>query len=258
MSDTARLHLETLAAADSSVELGPVGVAARRTEALQAYESLVNDRGALLRLEPELVQLAKEGLPGAVVYATLLLRQLGRDVTPLRAKYADDRRHCTVMPGGCMGVSHWLCEAVGWASGQPFAHPARLLEYELDGIANASWFELPSPKVLEAARARRGRDGRLAEGNWVFSFAELFVEPAKLRAGGPTLERLLAHPAPAVPIYAALLVREIDRAAGERALAALAHSGGSVLRVVPKRWLPPARSTVLVADLVRELAIWPR
>jgi hypothetical protein len=258
MSDQARAQLAVLASAESAVELGPVGVAAVVTDACRAYRALAQDRDAVARLEPELVAMTREGSPAAIIYAALLLRGAGRDVTPLLAPHADDRRPCTVFPGGCTGMTHWLCEATRWAaSGQHWSHPERILAHELDNLQLARWFELPSAEVLEAARGQLRRDGRLAVGNWTFTFAELFVSRGRIGMARARLAELLAHRAPAVRLYAALLVREVDRAAGERALAVLAASTDQVERLSPTRFRPQRTRLEPIAAIAKELASWP-
>lgn len=259
MDDATRSQLATLARASSSVALGPAGYAATVSDECRAYLALAQDRTALEALEPELVRLTREGPPGAIVYAALLLRSLGRDVSPLLEPYRDDRRDCRVFPGGCMSMTHWLSEAVRWVlTGQPWSHPDRLLEYELDRLAGANWFELPSEKLLEHTREGRRRDGRMASGNWVFTFTELFLDRDKLQRARPALERLLAHQVPHVRLYAALLLRELDRSAGESALAAQALSGVAVFQLSP-RWggLSTRTSEVPIHEVVTGLAQWP-
>ncbi|HET9933270.1 MAG TPA: hypothetical protein VFQ35_21345, partial [Polyangiaceae bacterium] len=237
MQTSAQAHLAVLASAVSSVELGPVGVAAQVTDGFRAYQALTADRDALRGLEPELVRLTREGSPAAIIYAALLLRGLGRDVVPLLASYREDHRPCSVFPGGCQGVTHWLNEAARWVTtGEFWSDPDRLLGYDIESLARANWFELPSARLLEAARAGRRRDGRMASGNWVFTFTELFVDASKLRRARPLLENLLTNGQPPVRLYAALLLREADRATGERALASLAGAGGEVARLVPSFW----------------------
>lgn len=259
MADAARALLATLARADSSVALGPVGFAATVTDECRAYRALAQDRAALQMLEPELVRMTREGSPGAIVYAALLLRSLGRDVTPLVEAYRDDRRPCAVFPGGCMSTTHWLGEAVQWVvSGQYWSHPERLLEHELENLTRANWFELPSLKLLEHTREGRRRDGRMASGNWVFTFTELFLDRAKLERARPALERLIAHPVPHVRLYAALLIRELDRTAGDSALAAQALSGVLVHQLQPTWGRLSTRVTqVPIREVVSALAHWP-
>jgi hypothetical protein len=259
MDEATRAHLATLARAASSVALGPVGVAATVSDECRAYLTLAEDRAALETLEPELVRLTREGAPGAIVYAALLLRRLGRDVAPLLEPYRDDRRACSVFPGGCMSTTHWLSEAVHWVlTGQPWSHPERLLEYELQTLAGANWLELPSQKLLAHTREGRRRDGRMASGNWVFTFTELFLDRAKLQRARPALERLLAHQVPHVRLYAALLIRELDRDAGESALAAQALSGVTVYQLKPSWGGLSTRTTqVPIREVVTALERWP-
>jgi len=116
--------LEPIAAATHSVELGPVGYAALRTEAFKAYKHLYDDREALAHAEPALLALAETGAPAAVVYAALLLRRAGRDIASLVARYADDRREVTIAEGGCsLPPPYWLCEALRWVHGERWQHP---------------------------------------------------------------------------------------------------------------------------------------
>jgi hypothetical protein len=259
MTDPAREWLAVLAAAHGSVELGPVGYAAQVTDACRAYQALASDREALARLEPELVGMMREGSPAAIIYAALLLRAGGRDVAPLLAAYADDRRPLGVCSGGCTVMTHWLCEATRWvATGEHWAHPERMLALELDYLERANWFELPADEVLQTAREQGRRDGRNAVGNWTFTFAELFVAPKKLRGARPRLEQLLVHQAPAVRLYAALLLRALDPPAGERALAVIAAAGGDVERLQPTRFRKERRTITPVVEVVAELASWPR
>jgi len=260
MTDPAEVALATLAQADGSVALGPVGVAAVVGDDCRAYLALAESPSTLERLESSLVRLTREGRPGAIIYAALLLRRLGRDVRPLLEPYRDDRRACTVFPGGCMGMTHWLCEAVHWVTtGEHWAHPDRLLGYEIEQLEGANWFELPSRKLLEHQRDGRPRDGRMASGNWVFTFTELYFDRAKLRRALSALQGLLAHAVPHVRLYAALLIREVDREAGQRELSRLALSSQSVCRLAPSRWGRRSTRTKLVpiADVVSELARWP-
>ena len=103
MSDQTCAQLAVLASAEGAVELGPVGVAAVITDACRAYRALAHDRDAVARLEPELVAMTRDGSPAAVISAALLLRGAGRDVTPLLAPHADDRRPCIVFPNRATG-----------------------------------------------------------------------------------------------------------------------------------------------------------
>jgi hypothetical protein len=212
----------------------------------------------LARLEPDLVGVMRDGSAAAIVYAALLLRGLGRDVAPLLAPHRDDRRPCTVFPGGCMGLPmHSLAEAARWATHCTLSdHPMRLTAHELGTIANATWFELPSAAVLTVAPTRR-RNDRAAQGTWVFSFAELLVAPAVLATVRADVEALLVHALPEVQLYAALLLRAFDGPAGQRALAELAAAGGNVDRLHPGLFNRRRTRSVPVADVVAELAAWP-
>lgn len=306
-----RLALAVLAAAGDHVELGAFGAAAMVTDACHAYwalgEALATAPGAVERLEPELVRMIREGAPAAIIYAALLLRRAGRDVAPLVAPYADDRRPCAVAEGGCMVMGLWLGEAARWAaSGERWSHPDRAgsgrddeparwpwnqperveerlraaqayrLALDLDHLERARWFELPSAALLEAARALEAtpsftswphhslvniraqpRHRRLSAGDWVFAVGQLLVAPAQLAPGRARLDRMLAHPEPAVRLYAALLIRALDPAAGARALAAIAAAGGHVKRLSPT-WLRRKRTReVPIGEVVGELAGWP-
>ena len=259
MDDESRAHLAALASADTSVALGPVGYAAIVSEPCRAYLALEADRAALARLEPELVRLAREGSAAAVIYAVLLLRRLGRDVSPLLEPYRDDRRPCSLAPGGCIVYSSWMCETVHWLlTGEQWAHPERLLEMELSYLAGANWFELPSQKLLAHTRAGRRRDGNLASGRWVFTFTDLLFDREKLARARPGLDGLLGHEAPQVRLYAALLLRELDEDAGESALGAQALTGATVHQLKP-RWggLWSRITQVPIREVVNALARWP-
>jgi hypothetical protein len=234
-----------------------MGYAAVVTDACGAFQALAADPEVLAQLEPDLVGVTRDGSPAAIVYAALLLRTLGRDVAPLLAPYRDDRRHCTVFSGGCTGMAYWLAEVTRWATdGTRWSHPARLAAQELDSIARANWFELPSAAVLAAAPARQ-RKAHAAQGIWVFSFAELLVAPDQLAAGRSEIQALLGHAEPQVRLYAALLLRALDLPAGERALAALAAAGGQVERLAPGFLNRQRTRAVPVADVIAELAAWP-
>jgi hypothetical protein len=255
--EAARQQLAVLRAATSRIELGPMGYAAVVTDECRAFQALAADREVLAQLEPDLVGVTRDGNPAAIVYAALLLRGLGRDIVPLLASYRDDRRPCVVFPGGCMGISQWLAEATRWAiDGTLWTHPARRAAHELDTIARASWFELPSTAVLAAAPMRQ-RKGRAAQGIWVFSFAELLAAPDELATARPDVQALLGHAEPPVRLYAALLLRALDRPAGERALASLAAAGGKVERLSPGLLNRQRTRAVPVADVIAELAAWP-
>jgi hypothetical protein len=255
--DAARQQLGVLCATTDRVELGPWGYMAVVTEGCRAFRALAADRETLARLEPDLVRVMHDGSSAAIVYAALLLRGLGRDVAPLLAPYHDDPRPCTVFPDGCMGLMQSLAEASRWATHCTVSrHPMRLTASELDTIANAAWFELPSAAVLAAAPTRE-RNDRAAHGTWVFSFAELLVAPAVVAISRSQVEALLPHAEPQVRLYAALLVRALDGLAGQRALAALAAAGGNVDRLHPGLFNRRRTRPVPVADVVAELAAWP-
>jgi len=256
MTDPARAQLAVLAAAEGSVTLGPAGYAGVMTDACRAYQALVADRAAVDRLAPELIRLTRDGSPAAIIYAALLLRGAGHDVGPLLAPYADDRRPMSVFPGGCTAVGFWMCEAVRWAvTGQWWSHPERLLEHEVEGIESPNWFELPSAKLLRTAPTGR-LDGRDARGRWTFAFVRLWVAP-DLALMRRRLDELLGHPNASTRIYAALLIRRLDRTAGDRALTELAASKLEVERLHP--WLFDSLRTrrVPIAHVIRELSAWP-
>jgi hypothetical protein len=158
-----------------------------------------------------------------------------------------------------MVLTSWLCETVHHLlTGEHWSHPDRLLQAELDQLAHANWFELPSRKLLEHKQNGRRTDGRMASGRWVFTFTELFLDREKLGRARPLLERWLAHEAPQLRLYAALLIRELDRSAGESALAEQALSGVTVHRL-KQRWggLWSRTSPVPIREVVIELAHWP-
>ena len=266
--------VEVLAKASGSVELGPVGYAAVRTEAFKAYKSLVDDREALARAEAALVELVASGGPAAVVYAALLLRELGRDLAPLVARYADDRREVTIAEGGCsIPPPYWLCEAVRWVQGERWQHPVhaeaiRELQraQRVEALRGAKFFELPSAQALEFAEKRvRQRD---IDGVWTHRFLDLLCAPREeLRAMRGRLDALATDPSIATRLYAALIMREIDREAGQRALAALAAAGGGVpchrkaglvVRAVVKVFSGAGYDVieVPVAEVVEQLARW--
>jgi len=208
------MSLEWLVAADSSVELGPAGYAATVTPRCKAYLDLLGDREALRSHENDLVAILKSNAkPAAIVYAAFLLKALERaDLRELLAPYDDDRRPCTIFPGGCMGISHWLCEATRYVLGETWSHPVRLLAISLEQIERANWLELPSDDTMRAIREQRRPDYR-SQPLWVFRFAELHESPpATLRLGR---DLIAAMRSPAARIYAALLIRRIDPPAGE-------------------------------------------
>jgi hypothetical protein len=101
-SPTASQALAVLASA-TSVELGPVGVAARRTPAFLAYEALVKDRAALAAERPALERMLAAPSPAARLYAALLLRATdpaaGRAALQTLASSTDP---LSVAPGGCV------------------------------------------------------------------------------------------------------------------------------------------------------------
>lgn len=248
----ARELLAVLAATGSTVTLGPAGFAATVTEECRAYLALASDVDAVIGLEAEHRELVRRGSPAAVIYAALLLRRADRDIAALLEGHADDRRPMTIFTGGCTAMSYWLCEAVRWVNGEPWSHPERVLLSCLDRIAKPGWFELPSAKLMAAKAAGLRRDGRAARGRWTFAFLELLEAPdlALVRAG---IEALLGSANPAARLYAALLIRRIDRGAGKRALAGIAAAGGTVERPSPG-WLRPDRlRRVAIAEVVREL-----
>jgi hypothetical protein len=257
MRDRASVHLAVLEAA-GSVDLGPSGAVAEVTDACRAYQALAADRDAVVGLEAELVRMTRDGSPPAILYGALLLRGIGRDPAPLLTAYADDRRDVHVNPGGCGMFIFWLCEAARWAvTGQFWTHPEKELARALEALERPGWFELPSDEVLAMARDTGRGDGHKVHGRWALSFAELLVAPDTIRAVRPRLDAILAGDNPLARIYAAVLVREIDREVGERALAAIAERGGTVERRSPTFFRKYRNVNVQVVDIVAELARWP-
>lgn len=255
--EPARAHLAVLEAA-GSVDLGPFGYAAHVSDACRAYKALATDRDAVVALEAELVRVTREGSPPAIVYAALLLRGVGRDVAPLLRAYTDDRRDVHVHPGGCGALMFWLCEAIRWAeTGQYWTHPDKQLAQAIDALRQPAWFELPPAEVIAKTRETGTCDFHKVHGHWVRSFTELLVAPDKIRAARVRLDGILASDHSVARLYAAVLVREIDRAAGERALAAIAGRGGTVERRSPTFFRKYRNVTVRVTELVAELAHWP-
>ena len=237
---TTRRHLAVLAAATSSVELGPVGYAAVVTAEAEAYRALHERPDCLAPLEGDLIDLVANGPPGAIVYAALLLRRLGRDVRPLVARHADDERECTIAGGGCTIETLWLGEATRWAMGERFCHPLRALRAELANLAGANWFELPHPSTLAAVEAGRRVAGLPQRGVWTFAFARLWLSPELARVRGE-LVALTAHASPAVRLYAELLRGRLDGDPRTR-LAPLASS--PQILPLPPRWLFSRRTTM--------------
>ena len=246
------MSLDWLAAVDSSVELGPSGYAAIVTPRCKAYLDLLGDREALRAHEDELVAILKSNAasPGAIVYAAFLLKALGRaDLRELLAPYDDDRRECSIWPGGCCGSTYWLCEATRFVMGEMWSHPVRLLGISLEQIERAKWLELPGDETMRAVREGRRIDGRL-HAFWVFRFAELHESgPAKLRLGRDLIERMKPLVA---RVYAALLVRQIERAEGDALLETLSNVNASVdileRGIFGKRTRPiPMREAVALA-----------
>lgn len=245
-------HLAVLAASGSRVTLGPIGFAATVTPELAAYRALAADRDALARHEAALVTMLDAAEPGPVVYAALLLEQLGRDVAPLLARFADDRRPLHLWMGGCSpSPPTWLAEWVRSRGGAPWTHPdhaaeqaARARDEKLASLAQARWFELPSRDALELAR--KGIRPRDIEGRWVFDFLALLNGPrAELRA--LNLATLAAAGALPGRLYGALLLREVDR--NSTVLDAIAAAGGEV---------PCLRARSFVDKLVGASAVKPR
>lgn len=273
-NDPARTHLDLLARAGSSVDLGPKGVAAFVSPALHAYQALAADRDALARLEPELSRLVRDGEPGAVIYAALLLRALGRDVRAMLAVHDDDRRPCVIWPGGCSPRMMWLAEAVRWIHGEEWLHPAHAAQEHvrewtgrLAALGDATWFELPSAQALEFKE--KGIRVRDIDGVWTHRFLELVTAPrVELRALRVDMDAMLAHASVLTQLYVALVLRVIDRDAGDRALAQLAAAGGMVpchRRKGPAGVIARLLGgdgyrvvEVPVADVVAELASWNR
>jgi hypothetical protein len=257
-TDHANIQLARLAAANDSVELDAMGYAATVTDACRAYRALAADRGAVLRHEAELVRMTRDGLPGAIIYAALLLREAGHDIAPLLAAHANDRRPLTVYPGGCQGITHWLCEAVRWAvNGELWSHPERLLAYKVEALEKAKWLELPSAEVLRVVAEGQVRErGLLVVGKWTLSFIDLLVSP-HLAAMRPQLDVLLGHANLVARIYAALLIRKLDRPAGDHALATIAPSRATVERLSPTPLDPGRTVRIPIAVAVADLTNWP-
>jgi hypothetical protein len=210
--------LDWLAAVDNDVELGPMGYAAHVTDRCNAYNALLRDPAMLRTHEEELVAILRSttSKPGAIVYAAYLLKALERaDLRELLAPYDDDRRPCTIWPGGCSGVTHWLCEATRFVMGEMWSHPVRLIAISLEQIEAAHALELPSDDTMHAIREHRRPDYR-SQPLWVFRFAELHESPpANLRLARDLITSMRSSVA---RVYAALLVRRIDPAAGDTRL----------------------------------------
>ncbi|HEY5938180.1 MAG TPA: hypothetical protein VIU61_26195 [Kofleriaceae bacterium] len=252
-----RDQLAVLEAA-GSVDLGPFGGAAYVSDACRAYQALAADRHTVTGLEAELVRMTREGTPPAILYAALLLRGIGRDPVPLLAAYGDDRREVCVNPGGCGMFRFWMCEAVRWVeTGQFWTHPEKRLAQAIEVLERPGWFELPSNKVLAMARHSGRCDGHKVHGHWVHYFVDLLLAPDNIRAARSRLDAILAGDHPIAQLYAAVLVREIDRAAGERALETIGKRGGFVERRSPTLFRKYRNVSVRVADVVSELARWP-
>jgi hypothetical protein len=109
---------------------------------------------------------------------------------------------------------------------------------QLGILEGATWFELPR--------------GRRAVGLHTRVFVYLSRSP-HLPAARPRIEALLAHPNAAAAIYAALLLRRIDREAGDRALADLAASGAEVVRHHPALLRPNRTRRVPIAEVIAEV-----
>ena len=255
----ARAHLAVISNAGSSIQLGPAGFAATIGEDLKAFKALAADRKTLAPLEPELWRLVREGEPGAVLYAAMLLHTLGRETREALAIYAADQRPCTIWPGGCSPMPMPLADAVRFIHGEnPFISsepkPVKLYANRLGWLGRASYFALPPARAFEL----------LEKGHWPHDvklsgstqgFLECWRNPADLRElRTPGLDSLLAHPSMVARLYGALLLRRIDRAAGERVLDELAASGG----VVP---CEPELRDMLSLDVPRGTLVthaWPR
>src|SRR5581483_2013999 len=131
------------------------------TERCAAYHALLRDPEALRTHEDELVAIVRAGkTTGAVIYAALLLKALGRaDLRELLTPYDDDRRPCTIWPGGCDGIMGWLCESTRYVLGEAWTHPVRALSISLEQIERANWLELPSDATMRAVRENRRVNG---------------------------------------------------------------------------------------------------
>ena len=221
------MSLDWLDAVESSVELGPMGERAVTTERCAAYQALLRDPEALRAHEEELVAIVRTGkTTGAVIYAALLLKALGRaDLRELLEPYADDRRPCTIWPGGCDGMMGWLCESTRYVLGEYWSHPVRILSESLEQIERANWLELPSEDTMRAIRDSRRVNGR-DHGVWVFRFAEMWDLPRpKLRLVRDLIEAMRSS---AARVYGAMLLCQLDPEAGDAALEALANSNAKV------------------------------
>ena len=93
----------TILAGATSVELGPVGVAATRTPAFVAYEALRNDRAALAAERAALERMLTAPSPAARLYAALLLRSTDPAAGHAALQsLATSTAPLSVAPGGCV------------------------------------------------------------------------------------------------------------------------------------------------------------
>jgi hypothetical protein len=115
-----RQKLAVLARAQSSVELGPVGIAAVVTETCQAYRDLVADPDALCALKTEIEVLARSGPGARRIYAALLLRHIDLAAgTAELASMSDSKEPCDLALGGCTVMSSSVGDAVTHLLGRP-------------------------------------------------------------------------------------------------------------------------------------------
>jgi len=114
----------TVLAAATSVELGPVGVAARVTPAYRAYGALASDRAALAAERPALERMLDAPSAAARLYAALLLRRLdpAAGQAALQAM-VPSTEPLSVAPGGCVIMP---TRTLG-AAAQSFLNPPGIL-----------------------------------------------------------------------------------------------------------------------------------
>jgi hypothetical protein len=235
-------------------------VAAAEDEFGEAYAALsAADSAVLVGLERELLALIDEGAPAAIVYAALLLRRTDRhDPHALLRRYAQDERLCLVYPGGCAALPmNNLGEVVRWVGGVPWVPPSQRVRDRLARVAAAEWFELPTAELLRRVRSAVTDHDRADERDCTIAFADLLAAPdcaPELPAHRAALESLLRSSTPAVCVYAALLLRSIERRSGDEALEALARSGMTVRRS-PRLFGLVHRSTPIEV-LAAELRSW--
>jgi hypothetical protein len=94
-------RLATLRAA-TSVELGPVGVAAHKTEGYLAYDALAGDLALLRSRRADIEALSRDARPGGLIYGALLLGKLDRDAAATAlAALVDRTEPLPYAAGGC-------------------------------------------------------------------------------------------------------------------------------------------------------------